>query len=50
VIVSYDDERSIGLKCQYVLDKKTAGVIIWELGGDHWQGSSVLLNVVGEAF
>ncbi len=50
VIVSYDNERSIGLKCQYVLDKKAAGVIIWEIGADYYQGAPVLLKVVGESF
>ncbi len=49
-IVSYDDERSIGLKCQYVLDKKAAGLIIWEVNEDYYNGSSVLLKVVGESF
>ena len=50
MIVSFDDEKSIGLKCQYILDKKAAGVIIWEITQDDYKGSSVLLKVVGEAF
>jgi chitinase len=50
MIISFDDARSIGLKCQYVLDKKAAGVIIWEITQDYYNGSSVLLQVVGEAF
>lgn len=33
--VSYDDERAIGLKAQYVLDEQLAGVIIWEITGDY---------------
>jgi chitinase len=50
LIVSYDDMSSIGLKCQYVKDKASAGVIIWELGGDRRSGSSELLEVVGRSF
>jgi chitinase len=50
VIISYDDEQSIGAKCRYVLDKNGAGVIIWELTGDKVDGQPVLLKVVGEAF
>lgn len=33
--VSYDDEESIGLKAQYVLDNNARGVIIWEITGDY---------------
>ena len=50
MIISYDDERSIGLKCQYILDKNAAGVIIWEITEDYYNGSSVLLKKVGETF
>jgi chitinase len=50
VIVSYDDEQSIGAKCRYVLDNNAAGVIIWELTQDYVKGQSVLLKVVGDSF
>jgi len=50
VLVSYDDEQSIGAKCRYVLDKNGAGVIIWELTQDYVQGQPVLLKVVGDSF
>ena len=50
VIISYDDEQSIGAKCRYVLDKNAAGVIIWELTQDYVNGQPVLLKVVGDAF
>lgn len=33
--VSYDDERSIGLKGQYIVDNELAGAIIWEITGDY---------------
>lgn len=33
--VSYDDERSIKLKAEYVLKANAAGVIIWDVTGDY---------------
>jgi chitinase len=50
MVISYDDMSSVGLKCQYVKDKGSAGVIIWELGGDIRSGASELLEVVGKSF
>ena len=50
LVISYDDMSSIGLKCQYVKDKASAGVIIWELGSDRRSGNSELLEVVGRSF
>jgi chitinase len=50
MVISYDDMSSIGLKCQYVKDKASAGVIIWELGSDRRSGNSELLEVVGRSF
>lgn len=32
--LSYDNERSIGLKAQYVKDQQLAGVIVWSASGD----------------
>jgi chitinase len=49
-IISYDDEKSVTLKCQYIIEKEAAGVIIWELSEDYYQGSSVLLNAVARGF
>jgi chitinase len=50
MVISYDDMSSVGLKCQYVKDKDSAGVIIWELSGDFRSGASELLEVVGKSF
>ena len=33
--VTYDDERSIALKAQYILDHNLAGAIVWDLTGDY---------------
>jgi chitinase len=49
-IVSFDDERSISEKCQYIKGKNVAGVIIWELSQDYFQSSSPLLKVIGREF
>jgi chitinase len=49
--VSYDDEESVGLKAQYVLDRKACGVIIWEITGDSLpDGSTPLLNAISRKF
>jgi len=50
LVISYDDMSSVGLKCQYVKDRASAGFIIWELGGDYRSGGSELLEVVGKFF
>lgn len=49
-IVSFDDERSVSLKCNFIKQKNGAGVIIWELSHDYIQGSSRLLEVIGDTF
>ena len=49
-IISFDNMSSISLKCQYVKDKQSAGVIIWELSEDYRAGTSELLEVVGKSF
>jgi chitinase len=50
MVISFDDMSSVGLKCQYVKDKASAGVIIWELSGDYRSGNPDLLEVIGKAF
>lgn len=45
--LSYDDEESIGLKGQYIVDHGLAGAIIWEITGDYLEtfpGSGVISN------
>lgn len=32
--ITYDDEVSIGLKCQFAVDNDLGGVMIWEIGED----------------
>ena len=49
-IISFDDRRSIALKCQYVKDNQAAGVIIWEMSQDSRSGKPELLEVAGKSF
>ncbi|UYZ63110.1 glycosyl hydrolase family 18 protein [Hymenobacter weizhouensis] len=44
--LSYDNERSVGLKAQYVKDQQLAGVIVWTLSGD-WTGLASNPQVLG---
>ena len=37
--LSYDNEKSIGLKAQYIVDNNLAGAIIWEITGDYLETS-----------
>lgn len=41
-IVSYDDERSIGLKVDYAKKKKLGGVMFWHMGSDVKDGGALL--------
>lgn len=45
----YDDERSIGLKSQFVLNQGIAGAMIWELSQDQ-RGTSRLLAKIDKTF
>ncbi|HTR81333.1 MAG TPA: glycosyl hydrolase family 18 protein [Bacteroidota bacterium] len=48
-LVSFDDEESVALKAQYVLDHTARGVIIWEITGDYMpNGKTPLLDVLNE--
>lgn len=33
--VSYENEKVVRMKAEYVLDKKAAGIIIWDISGDY---------------
>ena len=46
-VISFDDEKSVRRKCQYVLDKKMAGVMFWEYDSDP---KGYLLNEITETF
>ena len=47
ILVSYDDEESVGYKADYILDNNVRGVIIWTIVGDYLEnGDSPLLEVL----
>jgi chitinase len=51
LLISYDDEESVGYKAQYVLDHDARGLIIWEITGDYLPGGTTpLLDVIYEKF
>jgi len=50
MIVCFDDAQSVGAKCNYVKNRQSAGIIIWELTQDCRNGTSELLAVVGRSF
>lgn len=45
--ITYDNERSIQIKTEYVKKSNFAGVLIWELTNDYIDGEHPLLRVVG---
>ncbi|MGA7160538.1 MAG: glycosyl hydrolase family 18 protein [Bacteroidota bacterium] len=50
-LVSFDDEQSIKLKAEYVVDHKARGVIIWEITGDYLEdGETPLMDVLYTVF
>lgn len=50
-LISYDDEKSVALKSQYILDNNGAGIIIWPLMGDLTNDSKTpLVDVIHTKF
>jgi chitinase len=47
IFVSYEDPESLGVKCDYILNNKLAGVMFWEYSGDP---SGTLLKTIDGAF
>jgi chitinase len=47
ILVSYDDEESVGYKADYILDNNARGVIVWTIVGDYLENSDTpLLEVL----
>ena len=48
IFYSYDNERSIKEKCEYVKENQLGGIMCWDLTQDYVDidGTSVLLNVM----
>lgn len=47
IMISYDDEMSIGIKADYIREHQLGGAMVWELSGDTPDGA--LLGVLAEA-
>jgi chitinase len=47
-LISYDDQQSIKLKCQWLNEKNLKGAIIWALGKDGLEANQPLLCTVGK--
>jgi chitinase len=51
ILVSFDDEKSVALKADYVIRNNAGGLIIWPLQGDRLRnGSTPLLDVISKEF
>jgi chitinase len=46
-VISYDDQQSIRLKCQWLKERNLGGAIIWALGQDRSDSLQPLLRIVG---
>lgn len=50
-LISLDDEESVALKAEYVINKNAGGIIIWPLMGDYLKdGTTPLLDVIYQKF
>lgn len=49
-IVSYDDPKSIAIKCEYAAKKDLKGVMIWNLGADVVGDRTPLLDAICKAY
>src|SRR5437773_6931381 len=49
-IISYDDPKSIGIKCDYAIKEDLKGVMIWNLGADAVGEKTPLLDSVCKSF
>ncbi len=49
-VASYDDPKSIQIKCQYAVERGLRGVMIWNLGADVAGETTPLLDTVARAY
>lgn len=38
IMLSYENEESLGMKCDYVIDNNFGGIMVWEISGDDING------------
>ena len=49
-IITYEDQQSIGSKCQYVLENELGGVMIWALSYDKTENGQELMQSIEENY
>jgi chitinase len=49
-IITYENQESIGLKCQYVLEEELGGVMIWALSYDKTENGQELIQAIKETY
>ena len=49
-VITYENQESIGLKCQYVLEQEIGGVMIWALSYDQTEHGQELVQAIAENY
>jgi len=49
-IITYDNQESIGYKCEYAIELELGGVMIWALGYDETTNGQALIQSIDENF
>ena len=49
-IITYENQESIGLKCQYVSDQELGGVMIWALSYDKTENGQELIQAIEDNY
>ena len=49
-VITYENQQSIGLKCQYVLEQELGGVMIWALSYDKTNNGQELIQSIQENY
>ncbi|MCX7748341.1 MAG: glycosyl hydrolase family 18 protein [Clostridia bacterium] len=47
---TYEDEQSLGIKCDYVIDNGLGGIMFWELTGDYPSKGTYLTDLINKKF
>lgn len=50
IFLTYEDERSLKAKCEYVIDNKYGGMILWEITGDSKKDNFPMIDIMHKVF